>query len=667
MPGRLSIFATVFLLFISAIAHAGPVDEALIAQFETATTLREQHKIAAEIRQRLNDGPLSVALTDRLVGILMSKQSLAHQNIIVLLRDLDSVIDFSENSIISIAGGLSGEVVHNYAGGQAITTVLTNYQKEHSLPKPAFVALISALHHQAMLNRSAAIDILAAMPADDQQRDNALTAIVDTLSSSDHQHTRSKAVAALARMVRDGPLPENAVAALASAASTDSYMTVRMDALELLATLPLDNAVKKTVSLSLARELITPTPQLWVRSRGLRSHTGLESRAIELLKTWLDPPYPPYVIDALIAQAAKYNPDESLALLKEIRSQGGLSDEHLQRLEQTAANHRQPGYREAIYQLVTPDLEADSLIDDALVAMENARYLNIRIKAAYTLKRRFAGEPVPMRVADTANRIMHSATNNELRGIAAVLVSRGDENFAVRERKLLAGLAKRDDAGIQQALLDLYGGDGLEELIVRYAADASVPASFRGLAINALADEASPDKHLSSKTREALRQAAWSSSEYWLINSLEKALIAWNIDRPFILHMKKRKNQTNFLFGLWGASTIINLVGGLVAFVFLFQIQLQSNSWFARRTVMVVGWLAVSAGMLFLMALGLLGFAGHNSLPSPISSLKLNIPMYIGTVIYLTLACIIFKRAKKQKASLSSMSHDTVSHDSIDI
>lgn len=581
MPGRLSIFATVFLLFISAIAHAGPVDEALIAQFETATTLREQLKTAAEIRQRLNDGPLSVALTDRLVRTLISRQSLAHQ---------------------------------------------------------------------AMLNRSAAIDILAAIPADDKLRDNVLTVIVDTLQHSDHQHTRSTAVAALARMVRDGPLPENAVAALASAASADPYMTVRMDALELLAALPLDNALKKTVSLSLARELITPTPELWARSRGLRSHAGLRARAIKLLAGWLDPPYPPYVIDALIAQAAKYDPDESLALLREIRSQGGLSDEHLQRLEQTAANHRQPRYREAIYQFVTPDLDADSLIDDALVAMENARYLNTRIKAAYSLKRRFADEAVPMRVADTTDRIMRLAANNELRGIAAALLSRSDEDFAVREQKLLAGLAKHDEAGIQQALLDLYGDDRLEDLIVRYAADSSVSASFRVLAINALADDASPDKQLSSQARKALRQTAWTSSEYWLINSLEKALIAWNIDRPFILQIKKRENQTNFLFGLLILCLILNLAGGLVGFISLFRIPLKGDARVAKRTAMVVGWLAVSAGMLFLMALGLLGFVGHNSLPSPGLSLKLNIPMYIGTVFYLTLVWLVYKRGRREKS-----------------
>ena len=85
---------------------------------------------------------------------------------------------------------------------------------------------------------------------------------------------------------------------LVQSALSDSYMTVLMDAKELLAHRDIDDATRTALSMSLASEIVAPTPELWANSRGIREHETLNDRAVTVLADLHVSPYPDHVIGA---------------------------------------------------------------------------------------------------------------------------------------------------------------------------------------------------------------------------------------------------------------------------------------------------------------------------------------------------------------------------------
>jgi hypothetical protein len=237
-----------------------------------------------------------------------------------------------------------------------------------------------------------------------------------------------------------------------------------------------------------------------------------------------------------------------------------------------------------------------------------------------------------------------------LRGIAAGLVRRGDGEFASREARLLRGLASHPDSpGIQQALLDLYGPDRLEELVARYVADPSVSLSFRWSMVEKLGGRAAPGRKLAPDAARALREAAFRSSDYHLIGYLARALEAWNEDVPLVIHVKKWENQSRALFVISVLCAILDLVAGLAGLVASSILRLRGGSALLRRIGLVLGWLALSIGMVFLMMWGAIGYLGHNSAPLPIQSLTMNAPLYLTTPVYVFLAWTLVARARRSR------------------
>ena len=153
---------------------------------------------------------------------------------------------------------------------------------------------------------------------------------------------------------------------------------------------------------------------------------------------------------------------------------------------------------------------------------------------------------VPRSVIDVADRVMRESADQKLQRVAALLIARGDEEFSKREQRLLAGLrSNRFYANLYPAFVELYGEDRFEDLVVRFAADTSVPVWLRSGAILDLGQRATPGAKLAGQTEEALLEAAKVSSEYPLISAIHSALTAWRIDYPF----EGQKNSFNCTVG----------------------------------------------------------------------------------------------------------------------
>jgi len=638
------------LLLRNAALFAADSDESLIERLEAAETVRQRHDVLDEIRERTMRGPLSENLTDRLIAELMSEQRYNFRNVVAVLPQLGGEQGFSERSLVYLARGLSGDVTQSYSAATSITAALSPLHANNGLPEEAFAALIKATGHRAMLNRSAAIEVLAVTRDDNDGYTIAIEKILHALNTNEHQHTRSSAIAGLARLTREQAMSSNVLAGLVRSATADTYMTVRMDALEVLATRDIDAALGESLSTSLAAEIVTPTHELWARSSGLRMHDGLGDRATAVLAQLHQSPYPAHVVDAWIAQTRGHLPDKSLEPLAGVFARGELTDSQIAELVQIAEAHRLPVNREMIYRMLFVELHAGALMD-VLSGFEYADNEASRIRAGYALKVQYRGKEVPDRVADVAARVALAGSHAELRAIAASLLSHTNQDREHRESQLIAAVKKRpEDYDVHKVIIDFYGADRLDELVTRYAAESELSISFRTAIIRELGERTNTERGLSPDAENALKMVARNADDYYLMQAAGTTLDAWGIRAPLRVAIMKRENQSMALLGVLGGLVLLNLVAGIVALVSIFKLPLKSRDAGKRKAIrvaMIIGWLALSAGMTVLLAAGVIGFMGHNWAPRPSATLMWNIPAYAGSVIYVLMAWMLMRRARQ--------------------
>ena len=647
MPKLPQLVVASALLSTCAMAFGAPVDEALVARFEAARVAEEQQKIAVEINQGLADGPISGALKERLIEVLASSPSLGHSRYTAILQALGAPTEFSVASINAIAAGLVTDgITHDWPAYEIIRKILTAYQQAHGLPGEGYARLKQALRSQRPY--WIVIEVLATIAEDDPRHGDAFAAIVSALGEHDHYGIRSAAIAAIQQMTSGRSLSVRTLSALQQSALSDEYISVRLEAIELLTKQKLSAQRQQIVGRSLAQELVAPTPGLWQRSPSKYSLADRYMLAIELLTKLYEPPYPDHVIDALIMQTKSFAADQCVELLRANRPAGGFSDDHRKKLEAIAAGHHNDALRAALFELVAPQLDANSL-QRTVNAFANETGSSARLTAGFALLNHYGDSEVPAPVVDLAERILRTAKDDKLQRVAAILIARGDEAFASREQKLLASLSSSGPyASAYHGFVELYGEDRFEDLLVRYAADTSVPVWFRSNVILALGQRATADATLSGPAKDALLQAAQTTSDYQLINAVQSALTAWRIKVPMTVHLKSKSTHSKALFGLLILCTVINLLVCLVVLVRIFTAPRREGAGVAKRIYMALGWLLLSVGMLVLLAFAVIGFLGHNSLPSPRDTLMVQIPAYIGTVVYLIIAWLIFVATKNK-------------------
>ena len=641
-------FALTLLAYCGPTLLAADADHALIERLEAADTPRQQQDILNEIATRTAEGPLAVELTDRLIAELMSNDLYGYHHIMSSLPRLAGERGYSDQSLITLAEGLSGKLVQQYTPAESIAKTLSAVHSTSGLPESAFSALLAALDHIGMLNRSAAIEVLAVTRAENARFAAAMQAIVAALMNSDHQHTRSSAIAGLKTLISDQPIPPDVLGTLAKTAMTDPYVTVRMDALELLAVQALDEALRDELSASLATEIITPTPELWGRSSGLRQHDTLNDRAVAVLGVLHVPPYPEHVIDAWIALTRTYEPDKSLQALRPVYERNELTAAQVEDLVHIAKRHRRASEREKVYAMLFVELQAGTLMD-ALIAFESAEHEEDRIRAGYALEQQYSSQEVPARVADVAARVSVAGSSAERRAIAAGLLSRTLHNGEKRENQLIAALERHPDEGdIHLAIVDLYGPERIEDLVIAYASDPQVSVSFRRHIVGELGKQPDPTVGLSPGAENTLKDVARNADDYYLVQNAGDTLKAWGVRPPLRVMLKNRNVQSMTLFVILVGLVIVNLIAAIVTLISLLKLRLKTDDHGKRvaiRVSMIIVFVAVSVGMLVLLVAGAIGFLGHNSAPSPKATLLWNLPAYGGTLIYVFLSWLLWRRA----------------------
>lgn len=481
--------------------------------------------------------------------------------------------------------------------------------------------------------------------------DEAVAKAIAALAAGPHASARRAAIEELSGLSQSALLPERAITTLLTTAKSDAYISNRLEATRLLASLPITEATKAALGQSWAEELTNPRGPEWNNVLVPISAADVHREITNLLATFYDPPYPDHVIEAWIAELRIFAASDAVALLQKVRSSQGLSEEQIGNIKLMGARANTVEMRHSIFGLVAEPLD-DGLLARTVDEFEHARNTSDRLYAGYALKFHFSDRRVPAGVVAAAGRVIQRDKYPEVRGVAAALIARGETAFDERENVLLAALGNdSSNHEMSNAILGLYGDDRLQELVTRYVADPAAPRAIKIYALQELRKRDRPEESLAPATRAALIEAAWATSDYYLIASIRGTLEDWNNETPWIVYLKSSDVQSRALFVLFAICGLLVSIGGLAALVFVLRRPYQGPRAGTKRTSAVLGWIGLSIAMLGLLAFAFLGFLGHNYAPKPTHTLVFNIPLYVGTLIYLSLAGVIIARAKRAEAA----------------
>jgi len=607
------------LMAAVVLAVTAAADDALLRQLESATQ-QEHQALMADIATRLESEPPDPA--------------------------------YDEYIMTSLAATLAGEWVLQYGHAHDIGKALSRYRLP--LPEPAMDSLLSALDHRAMLNRWGATLALAALSPNDARRPRAIDALSSLLDQHDHQHTRTSAAEALSSLGRDAPLPDRAIRSLINAALTDDYITVRIDAADALSYQAIDRDLAMTVSESLVKELIKPT-EITNRASGLIYFRQYAGRAMELLGRLYEPPYPAHVVDLWISQANGVDYQTAIEHLRAAVLRGELSPAQHEDLLTAARNSRKLPQRLDVYATAFAGTTAVD-IDQAVAVFDAQSSPSSRLAAAHQIHSYYRESGVPAKIADIAATHIGEPIDAELFQVAAFLLLDAVD-ADVREPQVFDGLLSHaDDPNAYGEIVGVLNVEQLERLLLLSAMDSAYPDYFRQTALihfEALADRG---RSMSRELQDTLENIAVSSDDYQVSQAAGRALAARGSTVPVRTRLANRQNQSAALFSVFAVLVIVNVSAGIGGLLSVFVMPLRTKDGgrrVAKRTGLVIGWLALSCGMLFLLVIALVGFIGHNSAPPPGQSLQLNLPLYVGTPIYLLIAWLAMKRARR-KAPISA-------------
>lgn len=612
-------------------------DEALIGRLGSADDYQAQLAAVDDIKRRLQSGPLGARDTEALLGLLVYRQQLADRFLATLLPRLAGGEGLREQELNLIAAGLASDVVYQYGSAAEIGEALNAAAAR--LPDEAFASLIAAVQHVAVLNARAAMEVLAQTPPDDARYSVVLEAMRRALEQSASAYGRSQTATLLGRLGAQAPLPATVVDTLTLAATDDADGTVRLDALEVLTRQPIDAQTRSLLSRAIAESIIDPGAN--PPSSVLRGDDAT-ARTAELLAALHELPYPEHVVDALIRSLWRSVVPETLALLAAVVERDELTTAQRDDFERAARMARRFEQRAAIYATLYPSL-SDAQLASASMVFTTAGDSEDRVKAGYQLLEHYRRSGVPDDVAESVAEVLSADVDSESRHIAArLLLATGDDS---REREVIEALRRHaDDYEFNMPVIEQIAAADPAQLVVEFASDETLPAQFRSFVLHPLLLAADPDAGLAPALTRQLARVARGADDYALIQKAGDTLDAWGEDPPVRVALTNRANQSLALFVVWCVLAGSAVIAGLVGLVRLSTMPLRSarKAW---RLGLVGGWTLITGSVLVLLAGGLLGFLGHNSVPLPIDTLKFNLPGFVGAVALIVTAWLVLRRA----------------------
>lgn len=476
--------------------------------------------------------------------------------------------------------------------------------------------------------------------------DDALASTLATLVESPHASHRLDALRQLEALAENDSLPSEASTALEQSALSDSFVSNRLLATQLLLTHPLEPASRQRLGRMWSGLLNFPPkdPDVWRNMLHPATSQGVRPQTVLLLARLYEPPYPAHVVNAWIQQLRTFGFEESLRLLEQTKARDGFTEEQRILGKQIALRISMQDRRETILKLFARALDA-SEIEAAVATLQSSRRAADQALAATELQRYFEGSRVPIEISDAALTTLKKSSDRAVQLETAKLVAAGEESVAAREAKLIDAMrVLQNNYSMGPVILSMYDPEETETLVSRLLPDPRTPIGLRMALLAQLIEQANAGRAFDEEIAEALKQGAINTDNYIEISQYRRAYDAIKTRPPLVVWLKSREIQSKAVGLVFIGLLAINGAAGLLTIMLILFRKPVAELSTASRVTRSFAWLGLSVVMLGLMAWAFIGFIGHNSSPAPAASLRMNIPLYIGTIAYLPLMWLLSRR-----------------------
>ena len=618
-------------------------DDEIIGALASASAYAEINAALGAIREHLSAGQPSQQFLDELVRVATTNSEVAKRALDSVLLLVREQAPYSEQSLVYIAEAIGGGLrIHRY---QSLKNALTSDEVQ-PLSDAVFDTLMRNLEGPS---GSLSIDVLSTIPLSESRSAQVGEAFRRTWEQDDsNRYQKTKVIEKIASIYSADTMPAAIVDSLVDIAMTDSQLLPRVAALEVVSLLPIDSVRSDELGRSLSAyflqpQLNSPDEEYITAPERMK----LRSRMAFSLLAIFDAPYPDYVVDLWIMELSTILNEAQTAAIQSIVSAQPLTDDQLTRLIRVL--NTGPSYM--LPQHPVLDLEFVPISNDELEYADNAFRssfdVTTKVKSGYRLLLHYGANSVPTTIADVAADYLKGKSGHELLPVSLYLV-----NNAVSEEEryteLLVDAAARyaEDFRTHKMYLSAFLGRNTDSLVLRYAADERQPERFRSEIVSMAGLHLEDGEPLNPEVADLLENIARHDDSTLLVQSAGRVLKTHGATTPVRVTLTDRDFQGTVLWFVFLAMLVINAITFIVG---LFSAMTVPGG----RPKVVVGrlfaWAFLSFGMLVVLSLGFFGFIGHNSAPPPSTSLALNVPAYIGTAIYVSVAWHWVRRAREAK------------------
>ena len=258
-------------------------------------------------------------------------------------------------------------------------------------------------------------------------------------------------------------------------------------------------------------------------------------------------------------------------------------------------------------------------LDRAALTDARARFVRsadaaVRTKAGYQLMQHYRTAGVPNVIVHAAAARLTQDVDAETLYVSARLTWDAEERPRHARQQVVDAMRRHaDNTAFYLPMFEQLARADPETPVRLFAGDEQLPAEFRRYAIGPLMVADDPHFKLSPDVAARLQHIARTADDYHLIQAAGRALARWDASVPVRVAFTDHQNQSMVLFFVLCATALAAVGAGIVGLVALSRLRSSAS----RRAMLILGWLALGAGMLVLLLYASVGFLGHNSVPPP--------------------------------------------------
>ncbi|MBT8080459.1 MAG: hypothetical protein KJO31_17905 [Gammaproteobacteria bacterium] len=536
--------------------------------------------------------------------------------------------------------------------------LFTSYRQKARLPDEIFDFLVRFMA-SAKEGSYVAADVLKTLPAEDERRSIALSALAEAFSNELSDKYTEYVIAYIERFDRHGPLNRDVVAAVAAIAASARPYTLRARAMKLVGNHETLLEERHRIYASLVRTLDSNDDPTLAQALQNYSYSSTP-HPYEMMVKFSSRPYQQELIDVLVRDLYRHTA-LAVPVLEEFSQSSEFTESQRETLIRWATDSssfysydlpKTMQTRLSLFRALWPDPTTEDL-DAAIATLAEKITIAARRKAMYDIGRYYTDSAAPRSVVDAIIAALRESTDSELRYVGATLILDSEVAFAEKERLLLALIEDRPrDQQLFDLLLDQYDVVGLQSFVATQAVNRELPTEFRQHAIRHLGLVDTESASLSAETEAVLKDLVMQDDEIAL-GTAESTLSHWGIEPPLSERQKKRNAIEKEAYAA-GVVTLVFTVASPIIFIAGLALIPMSvspgESAASKRAAALLGWVAYGVAVFILWAYALFGSYGIHGNGAPLDRhLSMMAPFHIASLVGLVIVIWCIRKMARRR------------------